>query len=91
LLRSSRCVPSVCFESDAGKCQTATEKCKQALKKSAENYEQLFAMYKALENIVPARMANQGHAREAEEDRGYVLVLIDAHSDKVCFACVYTD
>jgi hypothetical protein len=48
-------------------------------------------MYKALENIVPARMANQGHAREAEEDRGYVLVLIDAHSDKVCFACVYTD
>jgi hypothetical protein len=48
-------------------------------------------MYKALEDIVQARMANQGRAREAEEDRGYVLVLIDAHSDKVCFAYMYKD
>lgn len=58
-----------------------TEKYEKVLGHSTESYEQLLAKYMALqESYDQVKMATEGD----ENADPYVIVLVDAHSHKVC-------
>lgn len=64
--------------------QAATEKCGQVLKQSRESYQLLLAKYNALKRSCGNGKAAADGGVNAEVTDSYVVVLIDAHSHKVC-------
>lgn len=69
--------------------QAATQRCQQALKESADSYEQVLAQYTALKETVNAGAKGRDQTGEPDDAQNYVLVLIDAHSHTVCLEPSY--
>jgi hypothetical protein len=65
-----------------------TQKCIRALASSKDGYAQLLAKYTALRETLDARPLVHEEKQDPEGRRPYVL-LIDAHSHKVCAAFAY--
>jgi hypothetical protein len=58
------------------------QKYKKALHEIKESYEKLLVKYKAMEKATTADALSLDHKEESSAIRGYVFVLVDAHSSK---------
>lgn len=63
-------------------CQTVVSNTKAALEDSAHRYQELYAQYLELNDTL---VDNATHVTgQAEDIRGYIVAIIDAHSHNVC-------
>lgn len=58
--------------------------CAQTLKENAATHSELLVRFTKLQKNYEALKAGQPSGENVVDEKGYVMVLVDAHSHKVC-------